>query len=139
MKNRIDMSDEEVDTMIRQRLLAKNSMGNEKLESYYNQDSGMIRDITNMGAVGLKMTEAANTYADYYPFFEHQFKMLQYFLFGPQTLVKTQIGTRGMLLSIFYVLKKESMSEAELLSNVHAIQLLKQASENVSYGKTPLF
>ena len=104
-KNRINISAGEVDTIIRQRLLAKNSIGNEKLESYYNQNSGMIRDITNMGAVGLKMTESAKTYADYYPFFEHQFQMLQYFLFGPQILLKTQIGTRGMLLSIFYALK----------------------------------
>ena len=133
-KNRINISAEEVDTIIRQRLLAKNSIGNEKLESYYNQNSGMIRDITNMGAVGLKMTESAKTYADYYPFFEHQFKMLQYFLFGTQKLVKTQIGTRGMLLSIFDVLKKEAMNEAELFSNVNANQLCKQAEENVAEG-----
>ena len=131
-KKRIPIAAEEVDMIIRKRLLAKTSQGNELLQDYFKKNSGQISDITNIIGTGLKKTTDAQTYADYYPFYEHQFKMLQYFLFGTQKLVKTQVGTRGMLISAFDVLKKEALSDRNLHIHVNASQLCRQAEEAVA-------
>lgn len=130
-RNRIPIAAEEVDTIIRKRLLAKTADGNAILQDYYKKNSGQISDITNLVGTGLKKTTNAKTYADYYPFYEHQFKMLQYFLFGTHKLVKTQVGTRGMLISAFDVLKKETMADRDIFVHVNASQLCRNAEESV--------
>lgn len=126
----INISAEEIDTIIRQRLLAKSDEGNKKLSEYYKEKNGMISDITNIGG-GLPITKNVKTFSAYYPFFEHQFRLLQFFLFGSGNLVSTHGGTRGMLLSSFDVLRKESMKDASLFTTVNAVQLCRQAEENV--------
>ena len=131
-RKRIPIAAEEVDTIIRKRLLAKTAEGNDQLKAYYKKKSGQISDITNIVGTGLNKTTDAQTYADYYPFYEHQFKMLQYFLFGTQKLVKTQVGTRGMLISAFDVLKKEALSDRDVYTHVNASQLCRQAEEAVA-------
>ncbi len=131
-KKRIPIAAEEVDMIIRKRLLAKTSDGNDLLQNYYKKNSGQISDITNIIGTGLNKTTDAKTYADYFPFYEHQFKMLQYFLFGTQKLVKTQVGTRGMLISAFDVLKKEALSNRDIHTHVNASQLCRQAEEAVA-------
>ena len=131
-KKRIPIAAEEVDMIIRKRLLAKTADGNDLLQDYYKKNSGKISDITNIIGTGLKKTTDAQTYADYFPFYEHQFKMLQYFLFGTQKLVKTQVGTRGMLISAFDVLKKEALSNKDIHTHVNASQLCRQAEEAVA-------
>ena len=130
-RNRIPIAAEEVDTIIRKRLLAKTADGNSILQDYYKKNSGQISDITNLVGTGLKKTTDAKTYADYYPFYEHQFKMLQYFLFGTHKLVKTQVGTRGMLISAFDVLKKEAIADRDIFVHVNASQLCRNAEESV--------
>lgn len=131
-KKRIPIAAEEVDMIIRKRLLAKTVDGNDLLQDYYKKNSGKISDITNIVGTGLNKTTDAQTYADYFPFYEHQFKMLQYFLFGTQKLVKTQVGTRGMLISAFDVLKKEALSNKDIHTHVNASQLCRQAEEAVA-------
>lgn len=131
-RKRIPIAAEEVDTIIRKRLLAKTAEGDDQLKAYYKKKSGQISDITNIVGTGLNKTTDAQTYADYYPFYEHQFKMLQYFLFGTQKLVKTQVGTRGMLISAFDVLKKEALSDRDVYTHVNASQLCRQAEEAVA-------
>ena len=131
-KKRIPIAAEEVDMIIRKRLLAKTADGNDLLQDYYKKNSGKISDITNIVGTGLNKTTDAQTYADYFPFYEHQFKMLQYFLFGTQKLVKTQVGTRGMLISAFDVLKKEALSDKDIHTHVNASQLCRQAEEAVA-------
>lgn len=131
-KKRIPIAADEVDMIIRKRLLAKTADGNDLLQDYYKKNSGKITDITNIVGTGLNKTTDAQTYADYFPFYEHQFKMLQYFLFGTQKLVKTQVGTRGMLISAFDVLKKEALSNKDIHAHVNASQLCRQAEEAVA-------
>lgn len=126
----INITADEIDTIIRQRLLTKNDKGNEELTGYYIGKNGVISDITNIGG-GLPITKNAKTFSAYYPFFEHQFRLLQFFLFGSGNLVSTQGGTRGMLLSSFDVLRKEAMKDASLFTTVNAVQLCRQAEENV--------
>lgn len=128
-KKRIPIAAEEVDIIIRKRLLAKTAEGNELLQDFFKKKSGQISDITNIVGTGLNKTTDAQTYADYYPFYEHQFKMLQYFLFGNRKLATTQSGTRGMLISAFDVLKKEALSDKSLPTSVNASQLCRQAEE----------
>ena len=128
---RINITAEEVDTIIRKRLLAKTTEGNEILSDYFKKNSGQISDITNIVGTGLKKTTDAKTYADYYPFYEHQFKMLQYFLFGSHKLVKTQVGARGMLISAFELLRREALSDRDLYTHVNASQLCRNAEEAV--------
>ena len=130
-KTRIPIAAEEIDTIIRKRLLAKTDEGKKQLENYYAKNSGMIQDITNIAGVALKATKDEDTYADYYPFYEHQFKLLQYFLFGSRDTVTSQIGTRGMLVSVFDVLKKEALTEDDVYTHVNATQLCKQAEESI--------
>lgn len=126
----INISADEIDIIIRQRLLAKNDQGEKELKGYYNKKSGTIRDITSIGS-GLPTTNNAAIFSDYYPFFKHQFSLLLNFLFGSSSFVSTQGGTRGMLLSTFDVLRKEAMKDATLFSTVNAVQLCRQAEDNV--------
>ena len=128
---RISIDAEEVTTIIRRRLLAKTDEGVNTLSTYFNKNSGQIKDITNFGGTGLKTTQDAASYADYYPFFESQIKMLQYFLFGTSKIVKTQVGTRGMVISVFDVLKKEAMKDADIYTHVNGHQLCNQAEDKV--------
>lgn len=67
-RKRIPIAAEEVDTIIRKRLLAKTAEGNDQLQAYYKKKSGQISDITNIVGTGLNKTTDAQTYADYYPF-----------------------------------------------------------------------
>lgn len=130
-KTRIPIAAEEIDTIIRRRLLTKTDAGKQQLQAYYQKNDGMVLDVTNIAGVSLQPTKDAVTYSDYYPFFEHQFKMLQYFLFGSRDTVTSQIGTRGMLVSIFDVLKKEALTDDDVYTHVNATQLCKQAEESV--------
>ncbi len=131
-KNHIDIKAEEIDTIIRQRLLAKTDEGSLMLQAYFDNNSGMIGDITNLGGTNLKVTKTAKGYADYYPFFEHQFKMLQYFLFGSKALVQTQVGTRGMLISTFETLKREAVEDRDVFQHVNTAQLRRRAEDKMS-------
>ena len=130
-KTRIPIAAEEIDKIIRKRLLDKTDAGKQELEKYYDKNSGMIQAVTNISGLALSVTKDRETYADYYPFFQHQFDMLQYFLFGSRDTVSTQIGTRGMLMSVFDVLQKEAMTEEEVYTHVSAVELCNQAMDNV--------
>lgn len=126
----IDIKADEVDVIIKQRLLAKKEAARKDLMSYYQKNSGAIRDITNLPGLNLRPTTDAETYADYYPFHEYQFRMLQYFLFGSSQMVQTKVGTRGMIISAFDVLKKEVKRSYHEHAHVTATQLCNQAELN---------
>ena len=126
----IDIKADEVDVIIKQRLLAKRDAARQELMKYYQKNSGAIRDITNLPGLNLRPTTDAETYADYYPFHEYQFRMLQYFLFGSSQMVQTKVGTRGMIISAFDVLKKEVKRSYHEHAHVTATQLCNQAELN---------
>lgn len=132
----IDIKADEVDVIIKQRLLAKKIEARNELKEYFSRNSGSISDITNIVGLNLRRTDNANTYADYYPFYEHQFRMLQYFLFGSSQMVQTQVGTRGMIITAFDVLKKEVKNGYTEHSHVTATQLCKQAELTVEEAQS---
>ena len=63
-----------------------------------------------ISGLALSATKDGETYADYYPFFQHQFDMLQYFLFGSRDTVTTQkdkITTPKRVFSVYETLKQD--------------------------------
>lgn len=128
-KTKIHIDSQEVDVIIRQRLLAKTDDGRKMLKDYYDKNSGLINDISNLSGSGLVKTQNAEMYFTYYPFFCHQFDLLRYFLFGSKSLVSSKIGARGMIISTFDVLKKESVKDKELFEGVTSYSLCRQAQQ----------
>lgn len=130
-RTKIAIEADEVDTIIRHRLLDKEDSSRAILRDYFSENNGIIADVTNIGVPSLKKTENADTYIDYYPFYMHQFKLLQYFLFGSSELTQTRVGNRGMIISAFDVLKKEVKNEVADHFHVNATQLCNQADDRV--------
>lgn len=130
-RTKIAIEADEVDTIIRHRLLDKEDSSRAILRDYFSENNGIIADVTNIGVPSLKKTEDVNTYIDYYPFYMHQFKLLQYFLFGSSELTQTRVGNRGMIISAFDVLKKEVKNEVADHYHVNATQLCNQADDRV--------
>lgn len=130
-RTKIAIEADEVDTIIRHRLLAKTDESKTILGDYFATMNGAITDVTNIGVPSLRKTDNVNTYIDYYPFFMHQFKLLQYFLFGSSELTQTRVGNRGMIISAFDVLKKEVKDVTSEHYHVNATQLCNQADDRV--------
>lgn len=130
-RTKIAIEADEVDTIIRHRLLDKEDSSRAILRDYFSENNGIIADVTNIGVPSLKKTDDVNTYIDYYPFYMHQFKLLQYFLFGSSELTQTRVGNRGMIISAFDVLKKEVKNEVADHYHVNATQLCNQADDRV--------
>lgn len=130
-RTKIAIEADEVDTIIRHRLLDKEDSSRAILRDYFSENNGIIADVTNIGVPSLKKTEDVNIYIDYYPFYMHQFKLLQYFLFGSSELTQTRVGNRGMIISAFDVLKKEVKNEVADHYHVNATQLCNQADDRV--------
>lgn len=130
-RKKIAIEADEVDTIIRHRLLDKKEASQGILRDYFTENNGIIADVTNIGVPSLRKTEDVATYIDYYPFYKHQFRLLQYFLFGTSDLTQTRVGNRGMIISAFDVLKKEVKNEIADHYHVSATQLCNQADERV--------
>ncbi len=128
-RTKIAIEADEVDTIIRHRLLAKTDSNKAVLRDYFAENNGVIADVTNLGV--LEKTDNVETYIDYYPFYKHQFKLLQYFLFGSSELTQTRVGNRGMIISAFDVLKKEVKHKTTDHYHVNATQLCNQADDRV--------
>lgn len=128
-RTKIAIEADEVDTIIRHRLLAKTDGNKAVLRDYFAENNGVIADVTNLGV--LEKTDNVETYIDYYPFYKHQFKLLQYFLFGSSELTQTRVGNRGMIISAFDVLKKEVKHATTDHYHVNATQLCNQADDRV--------
>lgn len=130
-RTKIAIEADEVDTIIRHRLLDKTPESRAVLRDYFAENNGIIADVTNIGVPSLKKTDNVDTYIAYYPFYMHQFKLLQYFLFGSSELTQTRVGNRGMIISAFDVLKKEVKNEVADHYHVNATQLCNNADDNV--------
>lgn len=130
-RTKIAIEADEVDTIIRHRLLDKEDSSRAILRDYFAENNGIIADVTNLGVPSLKRTEDVENYIDYYPFYMHQFRLLQYFLFGSSELIQTRIGNRGMIISAFDVLKKEVKNEVSDHYHVNAAQLCNQADDRL--------
>lgn len=104
-KTKIHLSSEEVDIVIRKRLLLKEEKSTKKLSSYYNDNSGLILDSTNLNAQFSTKTENADEFSIYYPFHKYHFELLQNFLFAVHQKARTGGTERGMIIATHSVLK----------------------------------
>jgi hypothetical protein len=112
-KTKIHLESTEVDVIIRSRLLRKTETGHQQLVDYYMKNEGLVSDATNLKSSFPTKTANVEEFAIYYPFHKYQFDILQKFLFSSNALVATQIAARGMIITIFDVLRKQ-MREKEL-------------------------
>ena len=62
-KTRIPIAAEEIDKIIRKRLLDKTDAGKQELEQYYDKNSGMIQAVTNISGLALSATKDGETKA----------------------------------------------------------------------------
>jgi len=112
-KTKIHLEATEVDVIIRTRLLQKKDRYYTQLINYYKKNEGLVSDATNLKSSFPTKTNTAEEFATYYPLHKYQFDILQNFLFSSNTLVATQIAARGMIITIFDVLRKQ-MRDQEL-------------------------
>ncbi len=106
-KTKIHLESTDVDVIIRTRLLQKKEGELNKLEKYFNDNLGQITEVTNLkSSYPTKVTDAGQ-FATYYPFYNHQFDLLQKFLFSSNALAATQVAARGMIITAFDVLRNK--------------------------------
>lgn len=106
-KTKIHLESTEVDIIIRNRLLLKKEKYQQQLVDYYKANEGLISDATHLKSNFPTKTKSAENFATYYPFHRYQFDLLQKFLFSSNALVANQIAARGMIITIFHVLRKQ--------------------------------
>ena len=120
-KTPIHLSSDEVDTVIRKRLLLKNDKAAEKLKNFYSDNSGLIIDSTSLNAKFHTKSENFEDFAIYYPFHKYQFGLLQNFLFSIHQKAKTGGTERGMIIATHTILK--TVNEKNLFAFVTANNL----------------
>lgn len=104
-KTQIHLSSEEVDTVIRKRLLLKHASADQQLRRFYEEQSGLILDATSLNAKFPTKTADAETFAMYYPFHKYQFDLLQNFLFAVHQKARTGGSERGMIIAAHLALR----------------------------------
>jgi hypothetical protein len=125
-KTKIHLEATEVDQIIKSRLLKKNTKGIDALKDYFKKHSGKIADHSSLIGAGIVKTDNEESYTTYYPFYKHQFDLMQNFLFGTKGYVSTKVAARGMIITTFDILRKE-VKEEDLFKTVAGWQIAKQA------------
>ena len=105
-KTKIHLSNEEVDVVVRKRLLLKKEEATKTLSEYYSKNSGLIADATTLNGTIPTKTEKAEDFVTYYPFHKYQFELVQNFLFAVNRKAKTGGTIRGMVIASNVVLKE---------------------------------
>ncbi|MBN2373590.1 BREX system P-loop protein BrxC [bacterium] len=121
-KTKIHLSSEEVDTVIRKRMLLKKAEAIGKLSQFYSANNGLIIDTTSLNAKFPTKTENQEDFVTYYPFHKYHFDLLQNFLFSVHQKAKTGGTERGMIIATHIVLK--NTKEKELFAFVTADNLV---------------
>lgn len=125
-KTKIHLEATEVDVIIRNRLLKKTDHAIKQLEGHYQKNSGKIGDHAALAATGLNKTDTLDSYLIYYPFYKHQFDLLQNFLFGTKGYVSTKVAARGMIITTYDVLKQQ-LQQRDLFDVASGWQIAKEA------------
>ncbi len=105
-KTKLHLESTEVDVIIKSRLLHKKDIYQTKLLEFHKSHDGQVSEATNLKSSFPTKTQSAEEFAIYYPFHRYQFNMLQKFLFSSNALVASQIAARGVIFTIFNVLRK---------------------------------
>lgn len=111
-RTKIHLEATEVDVIIRSRLLHKKEAGYKQLSDFYTENEGLVLDITNLKSSFSTKTKDLEEFVIYYPFHKYQFDILQKFLNSSNALVSNQIAARGMIITIFDVLRNQMQDQA---------------------------
>ncbi len=111
-KTKIHLESTEVDIIIKNRLLQKKDEYFDALTEFYKKNEGTLSDATNLNSSFPTKIENSNECATYYPFHRYQFDLLQRFLFSSNALAATQVAARGMIITIFDVLRNKLKNRA---------------------------
>lgn len=125
-KTKIHLEATEVDVIIRQRLLNKTPEGIQDLKNHYAKNAGKINEHAALSGTGISRTDTEVIYLTYYPFYGHQFNLLQNFLFGTKGYASTKVAARGMIITTYDILKRE-LQDREIFQTVTGWQITKQA------------
>ncbi len=106
-KTKIHLESTEVDIIIKNRLLKKKDEYFNVLTEFYKKNEGTLSDATHLKSSLPTKIENSNECATYYPFHRYQFDLLQRFLFSSNALAATQVAARGMIITIFDVLRNK--------------------------------
>jgi len=129
-KTKIHLEATEVDQIIKSRLLKKTDDGVRALKDHFRKHSGQIADHSTLTGAGIVKTDKEESYITYYPFYKHQFDLMQNFLFGTKGS-STKVAARGMIITTFDILRKEAKDEG-LYKTVTGWQIAKQAQPSPS-------
>lgn len=121
-KTKIHLSSDEVDTVIRKRLLLKKEESDQQLKQFFEKNSGLVMDSTNLNAKFSTKTENPDDFSIYYPFHKYHFDLLQNFLFAVHQRARTGGTERGMIIATHTVLK--SVKDIEMFDFVPADKLV---------------
>lgn len=126
-RTKIPLSSDDVETIIKKRLLKKNAEGTKKLEELYGKNSGSIIDITNLKSKFPTKSDNLDKFITYYPFHSYQFDLLQNFIQAVYS--KTHTTERGMIIATFAVLK--TIKEDKLFNFATAFNMVDGAKQHL--------
>lgn len=126
-RTKIPLSSDDVETIIKKRLLKKNAEGTKKLEELYSNNSGSIIDITNLNSKFPTKSDNLDKFITYYPFHSYQFDILQNFIQAVYS--KTHTTERGMIIATFAVLK--TIKEHKLFNFATAFNMVDGAKQHL--------
>lgn len=126
-KLKISLSSDDIDTIIKERLLKKKDEGVSNLEEIFKKNSGEIIDLTTLKSKISTKTSTPDEFATYYPFHHYQFKLLNNFIQAVYT--KTRVTERGLIIAIYSVLKE--INKQNLFKFATAYNLADGAKQNI--------
>jgi hypothetical protein len=126
-KFKVSLSSDDIDTIIKERLLKKKKEAINRLSEAFNQNSGKIIDLTNLKSKISTKTTTPEGFITYYPFHHYQFKLLNNFIQAVYT--KTNVTERGLIIAIFAVLR--NIKEKKLFKFATAYNLTDGAKQNI--------
>ena len=124
---KMPLSSDDVETIIKKRLLKKNAEGTKKLEELYKNNNGTIIDFTNLKSKFPTKSDDLDKFITYYPFHSYQFDLLQNFIQAVYS--KTNVTERGMIIATFAAL--QTIKEYKLFNFATAFNLVDGAKQNL--------
>jgi len=124
---KMPLSSEDVETIIKKRLLKKNAEGTKKLEELYKNNDGTIIDFTNLKSKFPTKSDNPDKFITYYPFHSYQIDLLQNFIRVVHS--KTHATERGMIIATFAALK--TIKEYKLFNFATAFNLVDGAKQHL--------
>ncbi|HBY56386.1 MAG TPA: BREX system P-loop protein BrxC [Candidatus Atribacteria bacterium] len=124
---KIPLSSDDLETIIKERLLQKSPTGIRKLEEVFNQNNGAIIDFTSLKSKVNTKSDTPDKFITYYPFHKYQINLLQNFI--QSVYSKTNVTERGLIIAIFAVLK--NLNNENLFNFATAFNLVDGAKQNI--------